>query len=407
MTISPPSNVKLAEGEPARVLASGIDTLVLAVDVTWERDLFLSLLAGLKETAKATDKPVAGEMKAGDEVDDWPFAVSPHGSKGYEWILTGREFTLKVGKWLTPGSRPSVMAEFRSEALWHHGPQALIDRVCSLVRCNGGRVESLRSSRADLCVDVLVPEAAWHPALDDSFITRAVHVSPHKARRKLTGFSVGRGVVSARLYDKPLEIREQSGKEWMFDVWGIDSVPDGHRVIRVEFQVRREAIKDLGVSSAAELLALAPNLWAYCTREWLKVQDDPKRHHTQQHTLPWWTVVQEGFRGAQGACPLIRAKAIRVDERKLLEQLFGNLTSIAALANNGVLETGELVELSDVIDRIERKAGAMGLDDMELTDRVRAKLAKFHRGLSTFREACRARVAAGLVCEPQPQRSDL
>jgi hypothetical protein len=67
--------------------------------------------------------------------------------------------------------------------------------------------------------------------------------------------------------------------------------------IRVEDQARREALKQLGIDTFDDLLTKAAALWSYFTRSWLKVQDDPSKHHTQQKTLPWWNMAQDGFLG--------------------------------------------------------------------------------------------------------------
>src|SRR5690606_11582440 len=107
---------------------------------------------------------------------------------------------------------------------------------------------------------------------------RAAQVSPHLTHRKLTGFSIGKGQLSARLYDKPEEIASKSKKFWMYDVWGVESVARDHRVIRVEYQHRREALRELGVDSFADLVEKLDRLWAYDTGSWLRLVDDASKH---------------------------------------------------------------------------------------------------------------------------------
>jgi len=33
----------------------------------------------------------------------------------------------------------------------------------------------------------------------------------------------------------------------MFDIWGLKEVPEGKKIIRIEFQMRREVLKQLGL----------------------------------------------------------------------------------------------------------------------------------------------------------------
>ncbi len=145
---------------------------------------------------------------------------------------------MNLGRRATPIQRPSGMAEVRSEALWTDGVDACAARVLHLVESVGGVVVMNQLSRVDPRVDVLLPEAVWRADLRERFVMRATKADPHLDRRRLTGFSIGRGAVSARLYDKPREIMDKSKKFWMYDVWGVDTVSEAERITRVEYRVR-------------------------------------------------------------------------------------------------------------------------------------------------------------------------
>lgn len=111
-----------------------------------------------------------------------------------------------------------------------------------------GHIQKVKVTRVDLYSDVVLPESCWLPELKDYFVTRACLSSLYFQGHIFSGFSFGRGQISARLYDKPLEIKK-SHKLWMYKKWGIDKVLSGFRIIRVEFQLRRTAIKGLGISA--------------------------------------------------------------------------------------------------------------------------------------------------------------
>src|SRR5262249_41226099 len=153
----------------------------------------------------------------------------------------------------------------------------------------------------------------------------------HKRGRILTGMAIGRGVIRARAYDKPYEIETQSKKYWMFDIWDVKKVPEDGRIIRIEYQLRRQALRELGIDTVWNLVNYPRNLWAYCTEKWLKFQENAKVHHTQQKPMPWWKTVQDSFLGGQRACPLIRAKIINITKVQIAQQMFGQLTSLMAL----------------------------------------------------------------------------
>lgn len=396
MTISPPSNVKLLDGEPARILAANIDTLRITFDVEWQSERTLEKLAELKNSAAADEKDATGGIKP-SEGAEWVFLIRPFGRDGYEWLLDSSEYALSIGNWMNPKTRPSIIADIRSETLWTHGPAEAVERLRSLIDAMQGKIVREKVSRVDPCVDLLMPVATWNDGLRDQLVTRAAHVAPYFNRGKLTGLQIGKGNVSARFYNKPLEIQQKSRKFWMYDVWRIDAVPDGHRIIRVEFQVRREAVKALGIDSFADLEKLMPELWAYLTQRWLRLADDAKVHHTMQAVVPWWLVVQAGLPGAAAAHPLIRAKAVREDEEHVYKQLFGYLSKLIAIQRQGdLIEPGEVLDMQSHLGMLLAHAQRYRWTDEDFTERVKRKQAETMRHKEKFQKAASARAQFGV-----------
>ena len=84
----------------------------------------------------------------------------------------------------------------------------------------------IKPSRVDLCADILLDEKLWTKDLIDYRVTRSNYASQHFTNNQLTGIVIGKGHMMARLYDKPLEIKQKKKKEWMYDIWGISTVPE-------------------------------------------------------------------------------------------------------------------------------------------------------------------------------------
>jgi hypothetical protein len=116
----------------------------------------------------------------------------------------------------------------------------------------------------------------------------------------------------------------------MYDVWGVDQLPDEMKIIRCEFQIRREVLKQLGAETINDFYDLENNIWKYLSTQWMKFQDRPGTHHNQRETLEWWKKVEEGYQNSQGATPAIRNKAFKIEKIKLAQQVFGILTSLQA-----------------------------------------------------------------------------
>ena len=133
MTISHPANVK-------NILSYGVDSLVISMDIAWKGTSLFYALDEAKEKAKQKDVDYQGQIKHFRPEEVWPFTIKPHGTKGFSWILTGSDFTYKIAASLAPGSRPNVMIEFRSEALWRLGAEETVKIAMNIIKANVGHI---------------------------------------------------------------------------------------------------------------------------------------------------------------------------------------------------------------------------------------------------------------------------
>jgi hypothetical protein len=392
MTISPPAKVNAAKVKPAcfdqiAVLAHGIDSLDLAIDVVWGDEQFFIYLEAIKSVAVKKGNPLTVFLDRSDPLNESPFRIFNHGTQGYRWLLSNAQFSLKIGNWPSPKKkgRPSILASIRSETLWTLGLSGAMDLLLELITEAGATVVSVKTSRVDLCVDLLLPEQYWHKNLPEYRVCRARKLSDHFENDSLTGITIGSGKVLARLYDKPMEIKLKSPhKVWFYHIWGIepDDIPAGHRIIRVEYQLRRTALKELGVDTFSDLCKKTPNLWAYCTRKWLKFRNRPGNHHTMRKTFEWWKSVQNGFDGAQAASPLIRVKAFNAQTDQFFAQAKGQLTSLYALQSElNERRLDKPTSIDDVLQYFANELLMSGITDDDISEEVLHKRAKYHRFL--------------------------
>jgi hypothetical protein len=134
------------------------------------------------------------------------------------------------------------------------------------------------------------------------------------------------------------------------------------------------------INTFDDLIENVENVWAYCTKKWLKFEDRPGKQHSQRSTLEWWKVVQEAFRGMQNPEPLIRSKALKIDVRQLARQAYGHLTSLEA-AHLESAESGksEKVDIFKVLETFVKEIHEDGKDQEDLEKRLELKKAKYHR----------------------------
>ena len=324
-----------------------------------------------------------GTLNSGHELSEWPFMMKTHGTDGYEWLLMGHDYTLKVGNWTEIISRPSIMVEFRSETLWRLGVSEAVSTIKGILTNAGASLIEVKLSRVDLCVQLLIPKKLWSIQLIDYAVTRATDIDPHYKHRKFTGISIGKGIISARLYNKPLEISQKSKKYWMYDIWGIqiDEIPNDKLIIRIEFQLRREFLKQVGLNTVEDLLSLHSRAWAHCTQTWLRFQDGIGKHVSRRNILPFWNTIQTGYEGAQEENPLVREKAYVQDKRRAMSQIIGHQSSLMAMELERTnadlnMQVDMMSTFNKYIDEIERQ----DIDiNHELNKGIKEKRARYHR----------------------------
>lgn len=383
-----------------QILASGIDSLDISIDVKWSNGLFFEYLAQQKfEAEEDQDKVI--KFPGSDQIA----LIKPYGRNGHEWVIENEHFSLTIGNWLEPKSRPSIMMSMRSLALWQIGPQELTAQICSHITKSGGEILSIKPSRIDLCVDIVIPKPIWSVELIPSRVTRAAYAAPHFFNCDLTGMSIGKGKISARLYDKPLEIRQKSKKYWMYDIWEITpDLPDNLNIIRIEGQIRREGLKELGLDQLDETFSHVEKIWAYFTQDWLKFQDNPGNHHTMRTTFDWWQVIQNGFMGVQSPTPLIRCKAFNQSKKQLYSQTHGTLTSIIALNHEiNDFPLGHPTGFEDMKDQLGACFTEYGKSDFDLEVAVYEKRAKNHKAKDKAEKVHQERIDKGLPCNITPE----
>ncbi|MFZ5570928.1 MAG: hypothetical protein ACOZF0_11015 [Thermodesulfobacteriota bacterium] len=375
-TISPPVKVTPSPVRLGPVLSSGIDTLYLAINTIWQNQRFFEKLEEGKKLSAFHDEPQAIHFDREKTDEKWIFEIMAHGSKGYEWMIQNKEYNLKIGNWTHPKSRPSIMVEIRSEPLWNHGPEESVNRIIEFIEYRGGFITEIKPSRVDVCLDLLMDADKWTMDIIHNRVTRSKYAASHLHNADLTGISIGKGHLCARLYDKPLEIKIKKSKEWMYSIWGIKRVPSGKKIIRTEFQLRRQAMNELNIHTIEDLFNHTKNIWGYCTQKWLRFQDNPGKHHTQRKDLDWWIKITEGFNGSQKPKPIIRAKAMQQDRSKLAFQAYGILTSIHAVSGNS---DAQLTHVGDIIKPLMEEMRQLKIDRNVIKDDIRKKEARYRR----------------------------
>lgn len=345
---------------PLVELASGVDALYLSGRAALPADL-LDLLESARIEASLLNAPVSVEL------GPVAMVLQPRAWLKYRYCLDhayGR-----IG-FTTSGHLPAVRVQPRAEFLHGCGVEDAVEWFQDVLEQCCGPVR-LSVTRVDLYADF----QRWDLRGDDraAFICRARSLNLHEEDQEFTGLTFGRrktGTVSARIYDKTAEIAK-SGKAYWTGLWG-DAFDPSERVVRVEFEIARAALRELKLSAPEEVLRATGAIWTILTTGWL-THRTPTDDQTKSRwpISPEWTSVQRAHVGEDpGGVERTYAASREGQVSILLPQLVGYLASFGALTQSESF--GDVVtSLADYQSRYAHKTG------LTLSERIALKRQRY------------------------------
>ncbi len=272
-----------------KVLRNGIDSLYLS----YHGELLLEgsiKLTELKQLAQSEDprKVALAQYKKGSHI----FDVSDKGSNPFAYVLRDNWYRISFAK-LGNTRTPLAYAQISSEVLTLEGVDIATSNLSSIVQSLGNTTGSPNVSRVDLCVD-FITDYPLDKITESDWVTKAKEMHRHIVERQFSGWSIGtRKKMSARLYDKTLEMKKKP-RPYLEHLWkkaGWDGVQP---VWRLEFELRREVLREFCVISVESLLQHLSGLWKYATHDWLRLAIPNPNDKTQSRwkNTDLWEILQ-------------------------------------------------------------------------------------------------------------------
>ncbi len=291
LPVTHPASTPLVE--EFQFLLCGIDSLDLGLYVVWGSDW--------KRRLQSLDKKKQQARKNGGLYIAMPSGrncVFKPGGKGenYRFHLQFDAYNLFIGKAAKPGTSPNVYLSISAKVLWQNGIETALSWIAEDLKViGGGTIQRVQISRLDLCADFHVPGGLSHEFILSHKVTRNDKGKLFLDKNELQTYYAAdaKSPIQLRLYNKGVEVKQGGVKLWFLDLWQRESTDD---IWRVEFQVRRPALKQFGINSLDDLKEKQAGLWGYLTTKWfsLRLPDNNKAERKTIH--PFWSAVQECFK---------------------------------------------------------------------------------------------------------------
>ena len=188
-------------------------------------------------------------------------------------------------------------------------------------------------SRLDLAADFSVPEGLSSEFLKQHCVCRSRKRVFYEddTDTETAYFGATSSPIRLRIYDKTRELLKSPTKTWQREVWGEQSYD---RVMRVEYQIRREALRELGIAECSDLQKVA-GIWEYLALIWFTLRLPEDKNTSRRAIHPFWISVQAVAKNL-GESVTIRRQRFQAQPSvtRVLSQLRGHLVSFASLNGN-------------------------------------------------------------------------
>jgi hypothetical protein len=247
---------------------------------------------------------------------------------------------------------PSVIAWVDGTNCLYPGAYECYEKITRMIEALGGKILRNRLSRVDICLDM--PGIGTEPFEQAFMAGRYICRATTKRHFSGSGTTVGIGQapLMCRIYDKLAEVKLKANPIKALGMrvfrWG-RIIPD--QATRVEFELRREALKSRGIDSVEDYYAKRSDLVHYLTSQWLRFTETPvdreNNNQSKARTLPLWKDVRRAFRnwaGSPSGTPLEPLPKEKADVRNLLKQLLGVGQTAAEYQGKEIQSVAELLK---------------------------------------------------------------
>lgn len=374
-SVSPPLiEYKSKNKTPFGILTGvDVDTVKLSLYGSFD-DSILDYLEEYKQQAVLYD----GLFPCSGRLVGW--SIKPYGSSqaGMSYILYCGDIVVMVGR--GNGKKAANFSLSIGSLSCHEYDLLLLSS--GIYELFGFTVEKELLSRGDLCRDASCDLSAYKMHILDTqnwFWKRKVKLAYYFDGDVFTGFQFGRGSVVMRCYDKGYELLDKNDcrkVDYFHDYLQVDFSVDC--VWRLEYQMRREYFRSVGVQTLADFLEKKEEIWSRLVNDWVFLSEgkvirnsgNSSAKGTKMHEV--WKVY------LNDAAPIERCSPVRVNggTDRVFRQGVGCVLSY-------VMKTSGVSDFSSLVDKA-KDAFDFFLNTQEDLSSWMGDNNKYHRRLSNY-----------------------
>lgn len=314
---------------------SNIDTLQFSLDFLNYNNIIATFSSEL-ETKKCLAQIYRSDYKSDKvlfELNDFVFEILPNGSKGYSYILHNNDYEIDFASVRSVNiSNYPVFIKIKQSSLWALGVKKSYSKILNWISGVFGKPIGEKINRADLCCHT---DNINFSSFDyNYFKTRATKKNTRICGSTINGFEFGvrKGLIFCRIYNKSLEIKEKRNKCWFLDIWKSYNA-DITNVWNVEFELKRNFLREYGIETVKDLLEKSKAIWEYLTQQWLVLTQNNRSRLENSTVLSEWKILSNCFMDMGSKSFVRKSSQLQADKNSIVAQVCGYIKSYAAIEN--------------------------------------------------------------------------
>ncbi len=373
-------------------VANNVDKLKVSFWVSWRDNTFLDELDSIKQSIQNTSHL---QEKPYHCPGGFQWNVQRTGTRLFSFRLLAGDLAFLINTRNYEDQIPTVSLEIGSESCWSPGFNDIYYRFTTWISAIGGDIQKNQISEVHLAADFIgLGINSIDVDIKNRWITRSKKFITHGSQSKLETFSLGKGILMLRIYDKIQELKKSPQKLFTFmEAWGVE-VLSNTDITRVEFQVRREILKNIKISPTSEtgidtfddLCDSFQSIWKYCTHDWARhcshKVDKEQNHQSRANNSEFWNSVSK----IQWSGSLARTKQKprpKKDYAALVKQFVGIGMTLAAFHK---VNSGDIDHIIDIGKSIfdEAITSFYRNEETEFVRRLDKKQREIYESVSTL-----------------------
>lgn len=355
---------------------SNIDTIyILAYFKNYDKNISIELLLTMLKIEKEKAKNILIQNRTYKhiiKIKNMTFELLPNGTRGYSYILKNAGYELHIAEFKSSISNfAPVKIRISSEYLWAYGLMISYKNIYTFISEIFGVPSNVKVSRVDMAMHI--ENADFTSNYQTSYKGNYKKSNANYNNKIINALTFGSrsSPIYCRIYDKSLEIKEQSKKIWFYDIWQKHNM-NIHNVWNVEFELKSEFLRNYNISNPIELMEHLNSIWRYLTCEWIvKINKDNTRVD-RCTTSKIWNLVQNGYSNYNSKELVKRDIQKCSDAIATIPTITGYLTTYAA--KRGILD----IEVA--IQEILNESAKYLLDNKNtfLNNEIKRKIPLYH-----------------------------